>query len=61
MLGELIKELTQLKSEIDSVDFETMSEEQRAQRLTELAQKVLNTLDDAKIEVPEEYQNDDRK
>lgn len=58
MLGELIKELTQLKLEIDSVDFETIPEEQRAQRLNELAEKVLNTLDNAKIEVPEEHQDD---
>lgn len=61
MLGELIKELTQLKLEIDSVDFETIPEEQRAQRLNELAEKVLNTLDNAKIEVPEEHQDDGGK
>lgn len=58
MLGELIKELTKLKSEIDSVDFETLTEEQRAQRLSKLAEQVLNTLDNAELEIPEEYQND---
>lgn len=61
MLGELIKELTQLKLEIDSVDFETIPEEQRAQRLNELAEKVLNILDNAEIKIPEEYQDDGRE
>ena len=57
MLGELIKELTKLKSEIDSVDFQSIPEDQRAQRLNELAEQVLNTLDNARIEIPEEYQS----
>ena len=57
MLGELIKELTQLKQEIDSVDFQNIPEDQRVQRLNELAEHVLNVLDNAKIEVPEEYQS----
>jgi hypothetical protein len=57
MLGELIKELTKLKSEIDSVDFQSIPEDQRAQRLTELAEQVLNTLNNAHVEIPEEYQS----
>ena len=57
MLGGLIKELTKLKSEIDSVDFQSIPEDQRAQRLNELAEQVLNTLDNARIEIPEEYQS----
>ena len=57
MLGELIKELTKLKSEMDSVDFQSIPEDQRAQRLTELAEQVLNTLDNAHVEIPEEYQS----
>ena len=61
MLGELIKELTKLKSEIDSVDFQSIPEEQRAQRLAELAEQVLNTLDNAHIEIPEEHQSDSRE
>ena len=58
MLGELIKELTQLKKEIDSLDFQTIPEDQRVQHLNELAEKVLNTLDNAKIEIPEGYSED---
>ena len=61
MLGELIKELTKLKSEIDSVDFQSIPEDQRAQRLNELAEQVLNTLDNARIEIPEEYQSNSRE
>jgi hypothetical protein len=57
MLGELIKELTKLKSEMDSVDFQSIPEDQRAQRLNELAEQVLNTLDNAHVEIPEEYQS----
>ena len=58
MLDELIDKLMELRSKIDSIDFETLTEEQRAQRLEELAKQVLNTLDNAEIKVPEEYQND---
>jgi hypothetical protein len=57
MLGELIKELTKLKSEIDSVDFQSIPEDQRIQRLNELAEQVLKTLDNAHVEIPEEYQS----
>ena len=53
MLGELIRELTQLKQEIDSVDFQNTPEDQRTQRLNELAEKVLNVLDNAKVELPQ--------
>lgn len=61
MLGELINELTKLKSEIDSVDFQSIPEDQRAQRFNELAEQVLNTLDNVRIEIPEEHQPDSGK
>ena len=56
MLKELLKELHTLKSEVDQIN--QLPEDQRAAKIAALADKVLNTLENANIEIPEEYSND---
>jgi hypothetical protein len=55
MLDNLIQELTKLKEEIDAVDINQIPEEQRFEFVNSLADKVLNTLDNADIPLPEEH------
>jgi hypothetical protein len=56
MLKELLKELHTLKSEVDQIN--QLPEDQRAAALNILAEQVLNVLENANIEIPEEYSND---
>jgi ABC-type transporter Mla subunit MlaD len=58
MLDNLIQELTKLKEEIDAIDINQIPEEQRFEFVNGLADKVLNTLDNANIPLPEEYPED---
>jgi hypothetical protein len=56
MLKELLKELHTLKSEVDQIN--QLPEDQQAAALNILAEQVLNVLENANIEIPEEYSND---
>ena len=58
MLNNLIQELTKLKEEIDAIDINQIPEEQRFEFVNSLADKVLNTLDNADIPLPEEHSDD---
>jgi hypothetical protein len=58
MLDNLIQELTKLKEEIDAIDINQIPEEQRFEFVNSLADKVLNTLDNADIPLPEEHSDD---
>ena len=60
MLKELLNSLQTLKNEIDSFDPKQLPEDQQAPKLMELAEKVLNTLENANIELPEEHSIDGR-
>jgi hypothetical protein len=51
MLKELLNNLQTLKSEVESID--QLPEDQRAAAAATLAEKVLNILENANIEVPE--------
>jgi hypothetical protein len=51
MLKELLNNLQTLKSEVDQIN--QLPEDQRAAVATALAEKVLNTLENADIKVPE--------
>jgi hypothetical protein len=55
MLEELLKELQTLKSEVETI--KQLPENQREAAATAFAEKVLNTLDNAHVEIPEEYQS----
>jgi hypothetical protein len=56
MLKELINSLQTLKNEADQLN--QLPEDQRAVLLATIAEKVLNTLENANIELPEEYSID---
>ena len=60
MLDNLIQELTKLKEELDAIDINQIPEEQRFEFVNSLADKVLNTLDNADIPLPEEHSDDSR-
>jgi hypothetical protein len=56
MLKELLNNLQTLKNEMETIN--QLPEDQQAQRLSEIADKVLNTLENADIEIPDEYSVD---
>jgi hypothetical protein len=56
MLEELLKELQTLKSEVETIN--QLPENQREAAATAFAEKVLNTLDNADIPLPEEHPED---
>lgn len=58
MLDNLLKELIKLRGEIDNTDFNQIPIDQRVTVLNTLTDKVLNTLDNADITLPEEYPDD---
>jgi hypothetical protein len=58
MLKELLEQLQTLKNEVESFDPKQLPEDQQAPKLMELAEKVLNTLENANIEIPDEHSND---
>jgi hypothetical protein len=55
MLKELLEQLQILKHEVESFDPKQLPEDQQATKLMELANKVLNTLDNATIPLPDEH------
>jgi hypothetical protein len=58
MLKELLEQLQTLKNEVESFNLKQLPEDQQAPKLMELAEKVLNILENADIEIPKEYSND---
>ena len=58
MLDNLIKELQNIRKEIDNLNTNQLPEDQRVAAVNALADKVLNTLDNAEIPVPEEHSDD---
>lgn len=55
MLKDLLSQLQVIKNEVDNLDINQLPEDQRAAAIAALADKVLNTLDNATIPLPEEY------
>jgi hypothetical protein len=55
MLDNLIQELTKLKEEINAINIDQIPEDQRVETMVTLTDKVLNTLDNANISLPEEH------
>jgi predicted nucleic acid-binding Zn-ribbon protein len=58
MLKELLEQLQALKDEVESFDPKQLPEDQQASKLMELAEKVLNKLENANIEIPDEHSDD---
>jgi len=58
MLKELLEQLQTLKNEVESFNIKQLPEDQQAPKLMELAEKVLNILENADIEIPEEHSYD---
>jgi len=56
MLKELLNSLQTLKNEVDQIN--QLPEDQRASSLNILAEQVLNVLENANIEIPEEHSDD---
>ena len=60
MLDNLIKELQNIRKEIDNLNTNQLPEDQRVAAVNALADKVLNTLDNAEIPLPDEHSDDSR-
>jgi hypothetical protein len=58
MLKDLLESLQTIKKEVDNLDINQLPEDQRAAIITALADKVLNTLENASIPLPEEHPDD---
>jgi len=58
MLKDLLHQLQAIKKEVDNLDINQLPEDQRAAVIATLADKVLNTLDNADIPLPEEHSDD---
>jgi hypothetical protein len=58
MLDNLIKELTKLQEEINAINIDQIPEDQRVTTIVALTDKVLNTLDNAELPLPEEHSDD---
>ena len=58
MLKDLLHQLQAIKKEVDNLDINQLPEDQRAAVIATLADKVLNTLDNATIPLPEEHSDD---
>jgi hypothetical protein len=58
MLKELLEQLQTLKNEVESFNIKQLPEDQQAPKLMELAEKVLNILENADIEIPKEHSDD---
>jgi len=54
MLKDLLHKLQSLKNEVDNLDINQLPEDQRIAVITAIADKVLNTLENTKIELPNE-------
>ena len=55
MLNDLLKELKNIRKEVDNLNISQLPEDQRVAAISALADKVLNTLDNANIPLPEEH------
>ena len=55
MLDDLLKELKNIKNEVDNLNIDQLPEDQRVAVISALTDKVLNTLDNANIPLPEEH------
>jgi hypothetical protein len=60
MLDDLLKELKSIRNEVDNLNINQLPEDQRVLAISALADKVLNTLDNANIPLPEEHSDDSR-
>ena len=60
MLKDLLENLQTIKDEVDNLDINQLPEDQRAAVITALADKVLNTLSNADIKIPDEYSDNSR-
>ena len=58
MLDDLLKELKSIRNEVDNLNINQLPEDQRVLAISALADKVLNTLDNAAIPLPEEHSDD---
>jgi hypothetical protein len=58
MLDNLIQELTKLQEEINAINIDQIPEDQRVTTIVALTDKVLNTLDNAELPLPEEHSDD---
>ena len=58
MLKELLEQIQALKNEVESFDPNQLPQDQQAPKLMELAGKVLNTLENANIEISDEHSDD---
>jgi len=58
MLNDLLKELQNIRKEVDNLNIDQLPEDQRVAAISALADKVLNTLDNANIEIPDEHSDD---
>ena len=58
MLDNLLKELKNIRNEVDNLNINQLPEDQRVAAISALADKVLNTLDNAEIPLPDEHSND---
>jgi len=58
MLEDLLKELLTLKNEVDQLDMTQLSENQKATKINDVTDKVINILNNAKIPLPEEHSDD---
>jgi len=58
MLNDLLKELITLKDEVENLDINQLSENQRISKVNDITDKVINLLNNVKIPVPEEHSDD---
>jgi len=58
MLNDLLKELITLKDEVENLDINQLSENQRISKVNDITDKVINLLNNAKIPIPEEHSDD---
>jgi hypothetical protein len=58
MLNDLLKELQNIRKEVDNLNIDQLPEDQRVLAISILADKVLNTLNNATIPLPEEHSDD---
>ena len=55
MLKDLLSQLQAIKNEVDNLNINQLPENQRVAAVAALADKVLNTLENADIEIPDEH------
>ena len=58
MINDLLKELLTLKTKVDNLNINQLPEDQRVAAISILADEVLNTLNNANIEIPDKHSDD---